>query len=109
MYKSPIKINYTELPMEITKTLDGEIIAQVREKISIDVDAEEMKKALRYDRAQYEKGFNDAVNSVVNSNEYISVKWLRDLHNRPDIQSSPLMLRAIEIVLDQLAYKGEKE
>lgn len=109
MYESPIKINYIELPMEITKTLDGEIIAQVREKILIDVDAEELKKALRYDRAQYEKGFNDAVNSVVNSKEYISVKWLRDLQNSLDINSSPLLLRAIEIVLDQLGYRGEEE
>lgn len=109
MYESPIRINYIELPTEFKKSLEGEIIAQVRAKVMTDVDAEELKKALRYDRAQYEKGFNDAVNSLVNSKEYISVKYLRDLQNSLDIQTSPLLLRAIEIVLDQLGYKGEEE
>lgn len=58
MYKSPITVNMMD---ELTKhfieqTEDG-IVAKVREVMHIDIDKEELLRALKYDRYQYEHGY----------------------------------------------------
>ena len=52
MYKSPIKIIYDGFKTEI----NDEIYKAVLE-VGIKVDKEELMRALRYDRAQYEAGY----------------------------------------------------
>lgn len=59
MYKSPIEIISGGLHVDI----DGEIIKAVH-KYDIAVDKDELIRALRYDREQYEKGFRDGAASV---------------------------------------------
>ena len=55
-YKSPIEIVRT-----ITETqVEGEILKAVW-KVGVNVDRDELLKALQYDRGQYEKGLRDAV------------------------------------------------
>lgn len=60
MYKSPIQILTEEPQFDI----DGEICRCVR-NMGIEVDKEELTRALCYDRGQYEKGYNDAINEVL--------------------------------------------
>lgn len=50
-YDSPVKI----IQQEIATQLDGEIIKCIQ-KYGIDVDKEELIKALNYDREQFDKG-----------------------------------------------------
>ena len=61
MYECPIIItmmrDFTENQM-IER--DNAITLKIQEKIGIDVDKEELIKALNYDRQQYEKGYADA-------------------------------------------------
>ena len=60
-YEPPINLFYQEqLKMleQINKQTDDAIMAAVRMKV--DVDQDELLKALDYDRGQYEKGFEDA-------------------------------------------------
>ena len=66
-YVSPIKIGYEAEPEEgwidkIGKYIAGEVDNLVLEscvKVGCHVDKDELEKALRYDRVQYEKGYAD--------------------------------------------------
>lgn len=62
MYKSPIEIiEINDIVNEIVDDINGKfdkaVMAEV--KACVNVDKEELIKALNYDRAQYEKGYND--------------------------------------------------
>lgn len=72
MYKSPINLigNTVE---EFAKKVDGAIWTAVVKCIP-DVDKEELEKALRYDRAQYCKGYSDAMSELVRCKECIHKK-----------------------------------
>lgn len=60
MYESMIKIIQNDLEMQ----LEGEIINAVQ-RAGITVDRDELIRALRYDREQYQKGFDDAMKDAV--------------------------------------------
>ena len=54
MYKSPIEIIYGQMETQ----MEGDILRAVQ-KYGINVDKEELIRALQYDRNQYEKGYAD--------------------------------------------------
>lgn len=54
MYKSPIEI----ITEQIKTNYDNAIYSAVQ-NVGINVDREELLKALEYDRGQYEKGYKD--------------------------------------------------
>ena len=54
MYKSPIELIIGKMQIQI----DDDIYRAVQ-NVGINVDREELLKALEYDRGQYEKGFDD--------------------------------------------------
>lgn len=56
MYESPINVICDEIQMR----LEDEILEAVK-NIGFYVDKDELVKALSYDRNQYSKGYNDAV------------------------------------------------
>lgn len=68
-WKSPIEIHMQDEPMirdmrVLQERLTGEIetyTVQYVNKIGIKVDRDELLKALRYDRGQYQKGFRDGM------------------------------------------------
>lgn len=60
MYESPIKVFQSNLEMQF----EGEILKAVQ-RADITVDRDELIRALRYDREQYQKGFDDARKGVV--------------------------------------------
>ena len=60
MYESPIKVFQSNLEMQF----EGEILKAVQ-RTAIDVDRDELIRALRYDREQYQKGFDDARKNAV--------------------------------------------
>jgi hypothetical protein len=64
MYQAPIELLITDIQHQIVKEQDEEIYRAVVHYIP-NVDKEELLKALRYDRNQYEKGYADAMNSIV--------------------------------------------
>lgn len=55
-YESPIKLMLGQLETQI----DNEIMTVTR-RVGIDVNKDELIKALDYDRDQYNKGYNDAI------------------------------------------------
>ena len=63
MYINPINEIYKDMEVRINQQLEEMIVKAVRE-CDIEVDKDELIKALQYDRNQYEKGFADALNKI---------------------------------------------
>lgn len=59
MHESPIRSIESEMKMQ----LEGEILKAVQ-NVGVDVDKEELLRALAYDRGQYDKGYKDGVREV---------------------------------------------
>ena len=94
MYESPIKVIQGELETQ----LEGEILKAVH-RVGATVDRDELIRALRYDREQYQKGFDDAredavvmtlckdcehlVNATVNGNGFL-ICDISDMETAPD-------------------------
>lgn len=60
MYKSPIEIIYSSIEVQMENEIYKEVL-----KCRINVDKEELIKALKYDRNQYEKGYQDCTEEHV--------------------------------------------
>lgn len=60
MYKSPIEIIQGQLRLDQENNILRAVQAQ-----DISVDKGELLRALQYDRGQYEKGYQDAWDSIV--------------------------------------------
>ena len=56
MYKSPIELLITDIQNQIVKQQDDEVYKAVVHYIP-NIDKEELLRALKYDRRQYEKGY----------------------------------------------------
>ena len=62
MYKSPIDMfSVTEYLHNIEEQIESTVYEAVT-KVGINVDKEELIRALQYDRDQYEKGYADGLN-----------------------------------------------
>lgn len=59
MYESPIDLIQNEMEIYV----EGEILKAVQ-KVGVNVDKEELLRALAYDREQYNKGYRDGVQGV---------------------------------------------
>lgn len=59
-YQSPIEVFQTQIQSQI----EGEIYKAVM-KVGVNVDKDELLKALRYDRDQYQKGYADRDSKIV--------------------------------------------
>ena len=58
MYESPIRLLVQQLETSIREQQEKQIFEAIQ-KCGIDVDREELIKALAYDRAQYAQGYSD--------------------------------------------------
>ena len=64
MYESPIELITTNMMTEIVKNQETEIMRAVQ-GVGVNVDKDELLKALSYDRQQYQKGYADGVKDVI--------------------------------------------
>ena len=58
MYDSPINVIYGELQTKVEKDIENHIFESVQ-SVGVMIDKDELIKALKYDRQQYEKGHAD--------------------------------------------------
>ena len=58
MYKSPISIYETAM-QTIMEQRENAIVAKVQDAFDVQVDKDELIRALKYDRGQYEAGYKD--------------------------------------------------
>lgn len=64
MYKSPIDLMYSNPVHEFATKMNNDMEEQIMVEIArvrINVNKEELVKALQYDRDQYAKGWNDSI------------------------------------------------
>ncbi|MBO5811388.1 MAG: hypothetical protein J6R32_11260 [Bacteroidales bacterium] len=78
MYNSPIKIFENAMQEQIQEK-ENQIFTTIKSQIAVDVDKDELLKALRYDRHQYEQGYEDG---VMNERQHW-INWLTWLMNHP--------------------------
>lgn len=64
MYESPIEKIYGEIQSQIKRDEEN-LVYKVNQLISYKIDKEELVKALQYDRNQYQKGYTDGRNEVL--------------------------------------------
>lgn len=76
MYESPITRITADIMGTLVKREEGYLVESVH-KVGFDIDKEELEKALRYDRDQYEKGFNDGRLAA-------SLKWIPVTERLPE-------------------------
>lgn len=62
MWESPVNI-YETISDMVEKEIDGNIIVEIKKQLGIDINKDELIKALNYDRAQYDKGYLDGFNA----------------------------------------------
>lgn len=62
MYESPINIFVNDIVNRLEEEQESCVMEYIRD-IRVDVDKDELIKALQYDRNQYEKGYNDGFNA----------------------------------------------
>lgn len=70
MYKSPIEIIWNDIVSDAVGKADEYLIRCVRQA-GVNVDRDELVKALKYDRGQYEKGWNDREAEIVRCKDCI--------------------------------------
>ena len=68
MYESPVKISYDDIHAKMVQAADDQILATIQQLVSVDKD--ELIRALRYDRGQYEKGYEDGKRDAMRHGEW---------------------------------------
>lgn len=71
MYESPITIKTEEIARNIMDKQEEYILTQVQ--MCVDVDKNELLKALQYDRRQYEKGYADGRANATKHGHWITI------------------------------------
>lgn len=74
MYKSPIEIELNDIVSDAVGKADEYIVRFVQQAV-VNVDKDELIKALDYDRGQYEKGWNDRDSEIVRCKDCKWYKW----------------------------------
>ena len=64
MYESPIKLITDRVMKDFVKEQDAYILQEVV-RLGVDIDKEELMRALKYDREQYEAGYADGKRDAV--------------------------------------------
>jgi len=59
MYEDPIIISQRQISENIIKQTEDEIVYEIQRQVMIDIDKDELLKALQYDRDQYNQGYAD--------------------------------------------------
>lgn len=104
MYESPINFVFGDIKTQIMRQQENEVYMAVQ-KCGVDVNKEELMRALQYDREQYEKGYEDAVKQVkedIINGLMTKREWYLNLYaefmDGEDYRSSLLLEEVIEIV-----------
>ena len=82
-YEAPIKIIMQEMQAQQENQ-----VYQAIQNIGVDVDKEELLKALSYDRNQYEKGYRAAKSEIVRCKDckyYVAQYCTRDIKGRTNM------------------------
>lgn len=77
MYESPITKLMSEISSQMIKEDEDHLMYEVRKAVGYEIDKDELLRALRYDREQYRRGYNDGTREVLQHVE-LATKQLRE-------------------------------
>ena len=104
-YKSPIEVVVDEMHSQMVCDYENGIMKAIQ-RYNINVDKEELIKALQYDRQQYEKGYQDGLNAD---------KWIPVEERLPEEATTYLVTEEITIcskkqyIVEDRLFGTEKE
>ena len=104
MYKSPIQMTVEEMMLNWEKQVEDYCVKAVQQ-YGFKVDKEELRKALAYDRNQYQTGYEDALT------ENIPIEWVKKFRRDYWLKSSaPIEERtAVAIGVRKMLEAWEEE
>ena len=109
MYKSPIEMIYGELQTQMVQE-DEKMVMKAIRKVGVNVDKEELIKALQYDRNQYTRGYEDGKNDAIDE---ISAEIEQKIIKRPYMDFKEWERCHNDTILEVLdiidKYKAESE
>lgn len=97
MYKSPIEIVQENHLKDLIEKVDGYIIQEVV-RIGVSVDKEELIRALKYDRDQYNAGYDDGRRDAV-----IHGQWVNNKNDYPECDKCGYMPQ-YDPMIDDIYY-----
>lgn len=81
MYESPISLTekvLTDAFNAYDAAVENELTRKIRFELNIDIDKEELLKALRYDRGQYDAGYESGYNDGYDTGFHDAVEHLKN-------------------------------
>ena len=105
LYKSPIEKIYGELQTQIVQEDEKLVMKAIRE-VGVNVDKDELIKALQYDRNQYTKGYEDGKNDVLDKIR-AEIQAIIGEHNLDDYDFCSGLIVARKII-DKYKVESEK-
>ena len=111
-YQSPIELMIGQMRFEHEKRIEGEVMKAVQD-VGVTVNKDELIKALRYDREQYEKGFADGRKGDIDKLcQEVKVDTVREMQERLKAQkfTHKNFGELVEVeVIDQIAKEMLEE
>lgn len=101
MWESPIHVFTRTVAPQISEKLDGAIFEAVLET-NIEVDRDELIKALAYDRHQYDAGYSDGLIDA-------QPKWISVKDRLPEDDADYLVWVADTCTVERAMYYGDGE
>ena len=77
-YESPITGYIGQLSQQLIEQRDNEVVARISEQIAVDVNKEELIKALNYDRNQYNEGYRRGYRDGKEKASTVPIKITKD-------------------------------
>lgn len=106
LYKSPIELICDNIQTQMEREEEKMVMKAIR-KVGVNVDKEELIKALQYDRKQYKKGYDDGYADGKND---VLDKIRTDLHYNAEVHEDGnwyIMDEWLDDIFDK--YKSESE
>lgn len=110
MYESPIEVTISDIMTEFKQNQEKQIYETIQ-RMSVNVSKEELIKALNYDRQQYEKGYNDAIEEFAEEIKKIFAPTVSTLFYISEtlVEVSKQHISPEEALKDMRAFLSEKQ
>lgn len=93
MYDSPIRLAVSKMTSQFNDDIYNAVV-----KTGIDVDKDELVRALNYDRNQYEKGYRDGLKAS---------KWISVKERLPEKLTKVITYDSAHKIVHAMEYDGE--
>lgn len=101
MYENPINLIVNDINNRLVEERENKIMYEIQQQMHIDIDKDELIRALQYDRHQYEQGYHDGAHMAMTEENLVD--WMAEYIKAKGIK--PLM----ELVMKSIELGKERE